>query len=147
MNIVLVLQQQGVTKKVAEKLAQTYSQEYLLAQVQMLPFRAAKNPAAMLVKAIKENWSPPSTYLDQQKEITAYDKEKEKKRWDLEKRRASIQSIEAVKKKLGKLEWQELREEAIQRVPQVLRERYGDDRVPEVLVKALMNDVIRERFL
>ncbi len=61
-DIVVALISVGVTSKVAERLAGKYSTEKILAQIDMLSYRDAKDPAAMLVRAIEEEWAPPAQY-------------------------------------------------------------------------------------
>lgn len=59
---VVVLSQCGVTKNIARELVDRYPLERIHAQVDMLEYRAAKDPAAMLVRAIQEDWAPPPGY-------------------------------------------------------------------------------------
>ncbi len=61
-DIVVALVSQGVTEKTAEALNQLYPAEKILAQIEMLEYRDAHNPPAMLVKAIQEDWAPPPGY-------------------------------------------------------------------------------------
>ncbi len=61
-DVVVALTSMGVTGKIAESLVRDFPHERILAQVEMLPYRAADNPPAMLVRAIRENWAPPPRY-------------------------------------------------------------------------------------
>ncbi len=61
-QLVVALSGLGVTRKVASELVQRYPMERIAAQIDMLPYRAAKDPPAVLVQAIREDWAPPSCY-------------------------------------------------------------------------------------
>lgn len=50
----------------ARELLANHAPEVVQAQLEMLPDRAPKNPAAVLVKAIRENWDAPPAYLKRQ---------------------------------------------------------------------------------
>jgi DNA-binding PadR family transcriptional regulator len=52
----------GVTKKRAEELVKRYSPERIRAQLAYLPCRKAEDPAAVLVRAIEEDWAVPPDY-------------------------------------------------------------------------------------
>ncbi|MDP9379722.1 MAG: replication protein [Chloroflexota bacterium] len=62
MDIVVALVSTGITRKTAEALARIFPAETILAQIDMLPYRHAENPPAMLVRAIQEDWAPPLGY-------------------------------------------------------------------------------------
>ena len=71
-DVVVALINLGVTKKIANKLALSHARDFILAQIDMLPYRKADDPAAVLVKAIKEGWAPPPGYeTPQQREERA----------------------------------------------------------------------------
>ncbi len=61
-DVVVALTQLGVSRKVARDLAALYSLEMIQAQIDMLAYRKAEDPAAVLVKAIREEWAPPGGY-------------------------------------------------------------------------------------
>ena len=52
----------GVSEPMAMDMVRSYPAERIRRQVKMLPYRDARNPAAMLVKAIREDWDAPSAY-------------------------------------------------------------------------------------
>ena len=52
----------GVTPQVAKQLVGEFGDEVRV-QLQYLPYRAAQDPAAVLVEAIKGQWEPPASYL------------------------------------------------------------------------------------
>lgn len=57
----------GVKPPVARALLADHAPELIRAQLEMLPERDAKNPAAVLVKSIREDWTPPAPVLARQK--------------------------------------------------------------------------------
>ncbi len=61
-DVVVALVDRGVTKVIGERLARRYPTRRILAQLDMLGYRDADNPAAMLIRAIEEDWAPPSGY-------------------------------------------------------------------------------------
>jgi plasmid replication initiation protein len=61
----------GVTLKTALDLIQVYPADEIAAQLAYLPYRAAREPAAVLVQSIREDWAPPAAYLRAQREQQA----------------------------------------------------------------------------
>ncbi len=61
-SVVVALVDLGITKKIARDLAVRYTAELIHEQIDMLPYRQADNPPAVLVKAIREEWAPPAGY-------------------------------------------------------------------------------------
>ena len=60
--VVATLVDMGVTGMIAEGLAREYPTEHIRTQIDMLTYRTAHDPAAVLVKAIREEWAPPAGY-------------------------------------------------------------------------------------
>ena len=54
----------GATKAVAKSIISTCSHEDIKFQIEVLPFRKPKEPAAMLVRSIRENWAPPAEFTE-----------------------------------------------------------------------------------
>jgi len=57
-----LLRKHGVTESTASELAQDYPADRIARQVEMISYRNARDPAAMLVKAIRDDWAPPPEY-------------------------------------------------------------------------------------
>jgi hypothetical protein len=57
-----LLRKHGVTESTASELAQDYPADRIARQLEMISYRNARNPAAMLVKAIRDDWAPPPEY-------------------------------------------------------------------------------------
>ena len=66
-ELVEALVAEGVTQSVAEGLVAEYGEEARV-QLKYLPFRAPRDPAAVLVESIRGRWEPPASYLDVRKE-------------------------------------------------------------------------------
>ncbi len=61
-SVVELLTSSGVTRKTAQQIANQYPLHRITAHVDMLAWRSADNPAAVLVRAIREDWAPPPGY-------------------------------------------------------------------------------------
>ncbi len=61
-SVVVALANLGVTSRTAWDLAQKHPEGHIRAQIDMLPYRQASDPAAVLVKAIREEWTAPTGY-------------------------------------------------------------------------------------
>lgn len=93
------LTETGVTRLRAENLIHQYGTERVQQQLDMLPYRVARDSAAVLVRAIEENWAPPAEY-------------REKLRKEEEKRRARQEAEERYRRALEK-ELEEARQQAL----------------------------------
>ena len=147
-NVVAELLKQGVTDVVAKELAQTYKASHILTQIHLLPFRKPKaNPAGLLVKAIRENWSAPVSHQPDST-ATAYQDEQAKRNTQEEQRlrRDEAEQIALIKAQLTNEELKALEKEAKGQVARILRAKY-QDKIPPILIDSLMNHIIRVRYL
>ncbi len=86
----------GVTLKTALELIQVYPIEQIWAQIEYLPYRSARDPAAVLVQSIREGWAPPAAYLERTRREAVARAAQENQR-QLESQRARIkQAAEAI---------------------------------------------------
>jgi hypothetical protein len=77
-NVVVALTDIGITKSTARSLATEHREELIRTQIDMLPYRRAKDQAAVLVKAIREDWTAPVGYeTPEQREAIARDRRRE----------------------------------------------------------------------
>ena len=142
-DIVLLLQKQGITDVVAKQLADEYPAEYIHSHIKMLPFRyPKKNPAGLLINAIRGNWATPAQYFQHQK-VNAEQQRQDARQLRLE---AERQEVERIKSRMSVEERELLKKAAIQRVAVILREKYGDN-IPPILINSFMNQIIREKYL
>jgi antitoxin component of RelBE/YafQ-DinJ toxin-antitoxin module len=147
--LVGLLKNLGITASTASKLVLDYPQKSIIAQVEMLPYRQAQNPAGMLIKAIKENWAPPQGYREFQEQKARQRAEDERRAKEEARRKARQQKIVAIKAKMSEQELQALREKAEQEIPDVLKDAYSKKKLPlpEILIESQMNDIIGREYL
>ncbi len=53
----------GVSTSVAQELVEEFDAEHIARQIEMLPYRHPKDPAAVLVKSIRDAWGAPGGYV------------------------------------------------------------------------------------
>jgi hypothetical protein len=155
-QLISLLKAKGITEAIAKGLVEKYPAERILAQLKMLPYRRANNPAGMLIKSIQENWGPPQAHRSNTQAsqgpniweaIKNMQKAKEARRaQELARRRVHQQKIEAIKAKMSTQELTKIRERAKQKIAGALKHAYGDN-LPEVLVNAEMNYIISSEYL
>ncbi len=76
-DVVVALTNMGMTRKIVEQLTREYPANLICTQIDMLPYRPADDPAAVLVKAIREEWAPPAAYqTPEQREAEAREAER-----------------------------------------------------------------------
>ena len=88
-EVVVALTDLGITDRTARELATRHPEDRIRAQIDMLTYRRAADPAAVLVKAIREGWAPPAGYeAPQRREARARAEGEERAlREELEERR------------------------------------------------------------
>jgi hypothetical protein len=141
-----LLRDQGVSELTAMDIVRNYPQERIERQVEMLPYRDARDPAAMLVKAIREDWDAPGAYAAALRE-RAVKREKEKARSEEKARQKARQRrIEKVMSELSPQEMKDITARAREMVKATLRGALGN-RVPQRLVDAQVKRIISEEYL
>jgi len=60
------LVEKGITRQIASGLVTDHPRDIIERQIAMLDYRQAKDPAAVLVAAIHNDWAPPAAYLQAQ---------------------------------------------------------------------------------
>jgi len=140
---------EGLTEEIAVELVENYPYSRITAQLEMLPYRKAKNPAEMLIKAIKENWAPPQAYIEFLQQKARQRAEEEKRAKEEDKRKERHQKIEAIKAKMSQKEMQEMRKRAEQKIPQVIKDAYKAKKIPlpEILIESQINHIIGTEYL
>ena len=108
----------------------------------------------MLIKAIKENWSPPKAYLSAKtqagkelQEQKAIKRVEEKKSKEQARRKARQKKISEIKTKISKQEFANLRQRAKQKLARVLHNVYSKDNLPETLINAEIDYLIGTEYL
>jgi len=141
-----MLSNQGVSVSIASDLLENYPAEIITKQITMLPFRQAREPAAVLVKSIKEDWNAPALYLTKLKEEAEKKKKAGVEAKEVERRRIQQKRIDQVKAKLTKKGLQEIKRIARDRVSNQLRGVFHG-KAPDTLVKVEVNSIIANKYL
>jgi len=136
----------GVSENIASELMGRYSADRIVRQLRMLPFRNAKEPAAMLVKAIKEDWSAPAAYIVRQREESVRKAKAESEVKDDEARKLWQRQIEEARSRLSPAELDEITRIAKEKVSGELMGVFHGD-VPEILVRTEVNRIIAKKYL
>jgi hypothetical protein len=141
-----LLRSQGVSEPMAVDMVRSYPAERIRKQVEMLPYRDARDPAAMLVKAIREDWNAPSAYRAALREKAAKREREEAQSTDEAKQRARQRRIKEAMSKLSPEEMQDVTARAREKVKAALNGALGD-RIPQRLVDAQVKKIIAEEYL
>lgn len=145
-KILELLRSHGVSELTARDMARNYPAERIRRQVEMLPYRDARDPAAMLVKAIREDWDAPSAYTAALWE-RAKKREKEKAESEEKAGRETRQRhIEEAMSKLPSQEMRDITARARERVKTTLRGALSGH-IPQRLVDAQVKKIIGEEYL
>jgi len=144
----------NVSRITAESLVRWYDGDLVEEWIKAIQYVKAKDKAAYIVKAIKENWSLPDEFLrsKEEEEIrTRLEKmeEEERKRTKEEGRR-----LDEIYGSLSPSEKKQVDEEVERRLPSYIRERFPREKrtgkfspLTEYTLRAYRREVIKERFL
>lgn len=136
----------GITHKVAEQIVREYTAETVNEQMEMLPYRKAKDPAAALVAAIKDSWAPPASYKtkvksEQKKEAGKLEQTLE------EKQKAGLRArIEEYLAKLSPAECEALKAEAGELARQEGAKIFRNKEVPQYVLDGYVHIVVEQRL-
>lgn len=136
----------GVTKSVAKSIAGKYPHEQIKFQIEVLPFRKPKEPAALLIKAIKENWAPPAEFtemIESAKKAKAYE---EKIKKEQEKKEDIRRQIEDYIAGLSETEKAELIEEATEMAMLEGDKLFGRLGLPPHILQSYMFVKVKEKL-
>ena len=136
----------GVSGSTASQMLDKYPIERISGQLEMLPFRNAKEPAAMLVKAIRDDWAAPATYMNRQRKETARKTKEERESAEAERRRIWQKQLEAEKTKLSREELKSITRIAREKMQRQLGGAFHGN-VPERLVHIEVNRIISEKYV
>lgn len=136
----------GVSEHIASELVRNYPAERITRQLRMLPFRNAREPAAMLVKAIREDWSAPSAYTAMMREKAAMQAKKKAESQDELRRETQRQRIEEAISRLTPAELQDITIRAREAVRATLKGALRGY-VPQSLVDAQVKKIISDEYL
>ncbi len=136
----------GVSGSIASQILDKYPIARISGQLEMLPFRNAKEPAAMLIKAIKEDWTAPAIYMGRQRREAERRTKAERESADAARRRIWQKQLEAAKSKLSREELQRITRTAREKMQKRLGGAFHGG-VPERLVNIEVNRIIATKHL
>ncbi|MFC1712841.1 hypothetical protein ACFL6S_04180, partial [Candidatus Poribacteria bacterium] len=136
----------GVSESTASEMIEQYTVERVARQVAMLKFRNAREPAAMLVKAIREDWVAPAAYMAQKRREANSKAKMEAEAREAEKARQWQQRIDEAKEKLSADELQSITRQAREKVRRDLNGVFHG-KAPESLVRSAVNRIISEKYI
>jgi len=145
-ELVEFLRNHGVTEITAEEIAGRYPIEQIENQIVMLPYRQARDPAAMLVKAIREDWDAPSAYTAILRTETRKREQEKADAAEEERQKTRERRVEKALSKLSPEQRQKIAERARREVEDSLKGAMGG-RTPVSLVDAQMKKIISEEYL
>ena len=145
-TIIETLMSNGVSAVVAKQLLRNYSVEKILGQIDILPFREARDPAAVLVKSIQYDWSPPTCYQERQKQDKDLEVRKKKQRKEEEEKSLRRKKVDDYLSALSQKEEQYLRTEAEDMAREEGSIIFKDKDIPDFMIKSYMY-VIAEKKL
>ncbi len=136
----------GVSGSIASEMLDKYPRDRIAGQLGMLAFRNAREPAAMLIKAIKEDWTAPAAYMGKRRKEAEQKAKVDRESAEAERRRIWQKQVETARSKLSR--------EELQRITRIAREtmqkRLGGvfrGAMPERLVKVEMDRIIAKKHL
>jgi hypothetical protein len=144
----------NVSKITAEKLVKSNDQELIKKWIEAIIYSNADNQAAYLVKAIRENWQFPEEYLrkireekqEEEEEKIEYTKIKNKEE-ENKKRQEEIKKYEKIFNSLKPLQQEEIRKEAVKRLPDFWKEKLNKTKIkgePSKLLEVVLEEKKRE---
>jgi len=148
----------NVSKITAEGLIINYDQQVIEKWIEAIHYAKAKDRAAYLVKAIRENWQVPKGYLrkeedvrereEQEKIRIAREKQKEE---DNKRRQEENERLEQIYNSLDRLQQEKIKQEAENRLPDFWKVQLNKERVKEkkskmleVVLKEKRREIIKE---
>lgn len=141
-----LLRDTGVSEFTAQEMVRHYPAERIKRQTELLPYREARDPAAMLVKSIREDWVPPASYAAAMRE-KALKLEKAKAESDREaEREAHERRVEKAMSELSPEELEKITQRAKEKVKAGLNNAMGG-RIPQSLVDAQVKKIINQEYL
>jgi len=140
------LRDRGVSEPMAVDMVRSFPAERIRRQLRMLPYRDARDPAAMLVKAIREDWDAPAAYKAALRERAIKREREEAQSQEDARQEARQRRIQESASKLSPQEMRDITARAREKVKTMLRGALGD-RVPKRLVDAQVNKIISEEYL
>lgn len=149
------LKQVGIHDDTIQELLVHYPQETIQKQLSYLPYRNATNPAGLLVKAIKADWSPPTGYQETKAQETKPTSTFNPAQEALARLQAEAaaqqpirQKLSVIASQLSKKRKQSLLLEAETRIRKRLRTAWPKEKpIPRTFLKAEFYCLLKAQFL
>jgi predicted transcriptional regulator len=136
----------GVSRPIASRLLVKFPEDRVARQIEMLPFRNPREPAAMLINAIVDDWSAPAAYMARQREEAKRKARAEEEARRAERERVWHKRIEEAKTRMSPAEIEGVTRRAREKVERTLGGVFRGE-APQSLVRAEVNRIIAERYL
>jgi hypothetical protein len=136
----------GVTEGIARQLIINHPVDQIESQLTALPYRRAKEPAAVLVESIRENWAPPATYEEESKrnkEERAHKEKIKKQQTEEEKKRKTIENY---LDNLSEKELCDLRQQALRQAKEEGGNLFKTIEIPEPAVRGYMFQITERKL-
>jgi len=148
------LKKVGVSDKAIQQILANYAKETIHNQLLYLPHRQAKNPAGLLVQAIKGNWSEPKEYLSlkekqkqTQEQNQLLEEQKRKIANQAKQNEMRQKQLSAIEKQLFSSEKQALIKEAETKVRQRLGKGWPQEKpIPPTFLKSEFSSLLLEKY-
>ena len=149
------LKKVGVSDKAIAEILRNYAKEIIQNQLLYLPYRQAKNPAGLLVQAIKGDWSAPKEYLsakEEQKQAqeqqASLEEQKRKLACEAKQKEIRQKQLLAIEKQLSLPEKQTLKEQAEIKVRQRLGKGWPKEKpIPPTFLKSEFSSLLAQKYL
>ena len=144
----------GVTEKIAHAIAKAFPENQIIFQLESLPFRNPRDPAATLIRSLRENWAPPASYAEERNKRSKPQRIRQiiRQRDDKSSDNAVHRDEDGYWNAMNETERAIIREEALRRMKDeipFIGSRYDPDN-PGPIAKATLEsyriDIIRERM-
>jgi len=153
-NLVNQLVKLNISKITANDLVKYSNQQIIKKWIKAIYYTKAKDKAAYLVKAIKENWQAPEEYLkaeenerkrkEQEKiKLAKEKKEKEEQR----KRQEEAKKLDKIYNSLNPLKQKEVKEETEKRLPFFIKNQLKKEKISKLTMATLENkkrEIVKE---
>jgi len=154
-DLVDKLKKVGVSDNAISEILEKYPSEIIHNQLSYLPYRQAKNPAGLLVQAIKDDWSAPKEYLAV--------KEEQQQAWEQTRLKEAEQqktACEAMQKEMRQKQLLALetklsvpeKNALIQEAERIVRQRLGqswpkEKPIPQTFLKSEFESLLALKYL
>ena len=154
-DLVEKLKKVGVSDKAIVQIMAKYAPKIIQNQLSYLPYRQAKNPAGLLVQAIKGDWSVPKEYLavkEKQRQTQEQNqlKEEQKRQADYEAKQKEMRQKQllTIEKQLSFTEKHALQKESERKIRQRLGKGWPKSKpIPQTFLRNEFDSLLAQKYL